>query len=161
MTVRKAEKQDVPGMVALSEAKRTNYETHSPIFWRKAENSAKIQAGFFLKLLETDEFLSLVHEENGVINGFIIGRLIPAPPVYNPGGKACVIDDFAVASPSLWGSVGVALRNEVEARARQAGATVSVTVCGAHDQPKRQALTESGAHLASEWYVRPIAAAES
>ena len=38
-------------MVELAEAKRSSYESHSPVFWRKAENSAQIQSGFFSKLL--------------------------------------------------------------------------------------------------------------
>ncbi|MGO1071000.1 hypothetical protein [Lysobacter sp. CA199] len=67
-----------------------------------------------------------------------------------------MIDDFMVASPDLWGSVGIALRDEVETRARQAGAVVSVTVSGAHDVAKRAALLSSGARLTSEWYVNVI-----
>jgi hypothetical protein len=37
-----------------------------------------------------------------------------------------------------------------------AGAVLSVTVCGQRDEAKRQALLASGAHVASEWYVRAI-----
>ena len=34
--------------------------------------------------------------ENSDIVGFIIGRLVPAPEVYNPGGLTLMIDDFCV-----------------------------------------------------------------
>lgn len=161
MAVRNAVQQDISRMVELSEAKRASYEANSPLFWRKAENSVHVQGVFFAKLLEQPDWLLLVHEHNGAIDGFIIGRLMPAPPVYNPGGKACLIDDFAVADSNLWDSTGTALHQALEAQARQAGAVVSITVSGAHDGPKRSALLGAGAHLASEWYVHTIPAHEN
>lgn len=161
MAVRNAVQQDIVRMVELSEAKRVSYESHSPLFWRKAENSAQVQSVFFEKLLEQPDWLLLVHEHEGVIDGFIIGRLMLAPPVYNPGGKACLIDDFTVTDPSHWASTGVTLHQALEAQARQAGAVVSITVSGAHDGPKRSALLGAGAHLASEWYTHAIPTHES
>ncbi|MFT4246881.1 MAG: hypothetical protein QM581_02430 [Pseudomonas sp.] len=160
MSIRSAEQRDIPRMVELSEAKRASYEAHSPVFWRKADNSAQVQAVFFAKLLDQPDWIVLVHLRDEVIDGFIIGRLMPAPPVYAPGGKACLIDDFAVADADLWESTGLALHRQLETRARQAGAVVSITVSGAHDDPKRSALLGAGAHLASEWYVHAIPAHE-
>lgn len=156
MAVRQAGQHDIPRMVELSEAKRAGHAQHSPVFWRKAGNSAQVQRGFFATLLEQPDWLLLVHEHDGAVDGFIIGRLMPAPPVYDPGGNACLVDDFVVADDGLWGSSGVSLHQALEARARQAGAVVSITVSGAHDGPKRAALLGLGAQLASEWYVHAI-----
>lgn len=161
MATRSATQHDISRMVELSEAKRTSYEAHSPVFWRKADHSAQVQSVFFAKLLEQPDWLLLVHECDETIDGFIIGRLIPAPPVYDPKGKACLVDDFAVADPTLWETVGITLHQALRAHAREKGATVSITVSGAHDEPKRSALRSAGAHLASEWYVHAIAADES
>jgi GNAT superfamily N-acetyltransferase len=159
MLVRPASTQDLAQMVALSERKRIDYQPHSPLFWRKAEHSAQAQAGFFAHLLQQPDWLLLVHEQHGQLDGAIIGRLIQAPPVYDPGGKICLIDDFVVADPASWDSVGVALHRALQRCAAQAGAVATVTVCGAHDAPKRAALSGLGAHLASEWYVHTIASA--
>jgi hypothetical protein len=54
----------------------------------------------------------------------------------------------------------MALREEAERTAAAAGAVLSVTVCGQQDDPKRTALRNSGAHVASEWYVHSITGAE-
>ena len=32
------------------------------------------------------------------MDGFVIVTVVPAPPVYDPGGRSSLIDDFAVAS---------------------------------------------------------------
>lgn len=66
-----------------------------------------------------------------------------------------MIDDFVVADSPLWATVGRGLHDEAERLARNSGAVISVTVCGQRDQAKRRSLVESGAHVASEWYVRP------
>lgn len=33
----------------------------------------------------------------GELAGFAVGTIVTAPPIYDPGGPICVIDDFAVA----------------------------------------------------------------
>jgi hypothetical protein len=126
------------------------------MFWRPASGSREAQRSFFEKLVASGESICLVHDADKVLNGFIIGTVISAPPVYDPGGKVCMIDDFVVSESSLWSTVGVALRDETERRAALAGAVLSVTVCGQSDEAKRQVLLESGSHVASEWYVRAI-----
>jgi hypothetical protein len=41
--------------------------------------------------------------------GFLIATLIPAPPVYDPGGRTCLIDDFVVIPAANWLTTGVEL----------------------------------------------------
>ncbi len=155
-TIRNAQVADVPRMVELSEQKRTDYEKHQPMFWRKARGSESAQKPYFEHLLTLDDTIPLVYEQDGTIRGFVIARLLSAPPVYDPGGLTCDIDDFVVDHPSEWNSVGRALldRAIVEARARNAAQIVVVT--GGHDVHKREMLAAMGLSLASEWWVSEI-----
>ena len=50
-------------------------------------------------LVASDEIITLVSEEAGQLSGFLIAALDPAPPVYDPGGLTCQIDDFVVTRP--------------------------------------------------------------
>lgn len=156
MAIRDAISGDVPRMVELAAFKRAQYQEYSLVFWRPAVGAREAQRAFFDKLVASPDWICLVHEADGFVNGFIIATVVSPPPVYDPGGKVCMIDDFVVCEPSLWPTVGSALREEAERKAAMTGAVLSVTVCGQRDEAKRQALLESGPHVASEWYVRAI-----
>lgn len=154
-TIRGAEGRDVPAMVELSEQKRLEYQGYEPRFWRKAADSREKQTPYFERLLTGERAIALVHERDGTIDGFIIGTLMEAPPVYDPGGLTCLVDDFVV-DPAEWTTVGVALLAEVERVARERGAVQTVVVCGHRDAAKRSMLGGARFSLASEWYTRGI-----
>ena len=134
-------------MVELSEKKRTEYEQQQPIFWRKARDSASVQKPYFEHLLTLDSTIVLVYECEGTIQGFVIASLHTAPPVYDPGGLTCNIDDFVVEDRSLWKSVGRALldRATIEARVRKVVQVVVVT--GGHDLPETRDALFDGSFL--------------
>ena len=155
-TIRNAEGADVPRMVELSEQKRTEYEQQQPIFWRKARDSASAQKPYFEHLLTLDNTIVLVYECEGTIQGFVIAGLHTAPPVYDPGGLTCNIDDFVVEHADLWSSVGRALLEAAVSEARRREAVQVVVVTGAHDHSKREMLASIGLSLASEWWVSGI-----
>ena len=157
MIIRHATSNDIPGMVALSNLKRSQYEIYSPVFWRKAEGGADKQVLFFQAQLDREQNIILISEEADHVNGFVIASVIDAPPVYDPGGKVCMVDDFTVSETLLWATVGAALLAEATAQAKEKGAVLMVVVCGQQDEPKRQMLQGSGASVSSEWYVNPIA----
>jgi GNAT superfamily N-acetyltransferase len=90
------------------------------------------------------------------IVGFIVGKLMPAPEVYNPGGLTLMIDDFCVADESEWHSIGSKLVQKIKAIAKLRGAAQVLIVCGAHDGPKCHFLKKMGLTVASEWYVGSI-----
>ncbi|WP_129591927.1 hypothetical protein [Holospora curviuscula] len=90
------------------------------------------------------------------ILGFVIGKLMPAPEVYNPGGLTVIIDDFCVQSENLWQSVGARLIEEIKIPTQSKGATQILVVCGSHDNPKRKFLSEQNLSIASEWFVGGI-----
>ncbi|GCE29592.1 N-acetyltransferase [Dictyobacter alpinus] len=156
MSVRRAEGRDVTAMVELAEQRRLHYQRYQPTFWRKAQDSREQHIPFLESLLKCEDVLLLVHESAGEIDGFIIADFVAAPPVYNPGGPTCRVDDFCVAEESLWETVGRALLGEVLRLARARGAAQSVVVCAHLDQPKRAMLAQSGYSIASEWYVRDL-----
>lgn len=153
-TIRKAQLTDVTHMVELSEQKRAEYEKHKPDFWRKANDSAQKQLPYFEQQIGSEHVIALIHELDGVIDGFVIAMLVSAPAVYNPGGLSCFIDDFVVKDSSLWESVGVSLLNEVVHEAKRRGAVQSMVVCGHHDTPKQLMLASTGSSIASEWWVK-------
>jgi GNAT superfamily N-acetyltransferase len=143
-------------MVDLSEQKRLQYQSYQPTFWRKAADSREKQLPHLERQLSSDRAIALVHEQDGAIDGFLIATLIEAPPVYDPGGLTCVIDDFVVAEARDWQSTGTALLAEANRQAGSRGGVQTVVVCGHQDQPKRRMLAASGFSIASEWYVREI-----
>lgn len=154
--IRRASLEDIPELVMLSEQKRSQYAQHQPIFWRKAENSAQVQSAFFKHLLGQSNALLLIHPGESGLAGFAIGTLIQGPPVYAPGGLTCMVDDYCVASPDLWLTVGEALLQMMAREAQSLGAVQMLVVCGHLDQPERHMLQQTGHSIASEWYVRPL-----
>lgn len=157
MPIRHARPADVDAMVNLAEQQRQQYQVHAPTFHRPAPNATAIHRPWFQQLVEDDAVATLVHDdERGTVDGFLVGTLVPAPPVYDPGGMTCSVDDFMVANPAQWDSVGLDLLRAAQEWSRRRGAVQTVVVCGPQDQPKRQMLFDSGLQVASEWFTEPL-----
>ncbi|MDP1725119.1 MAG: GNAT family N-acetyltransferase [Alphaproteobacteria bacterium] len=154
--ISKAETSHIDAMILLSDAKRESYEKVQPQFWKRADNAHEKQTEWFHALLNQPDHILLVAEINNKIKGFIIGRLIPAPEVYNPGGLTLMIDDFCVAEPSMWQSIGAALLFELKKQAKLKNVSQILVVCGHHDKPKKTFLDEMNLSIASNWYVGNI-----
>ena len=161
MPIRDVTHDDVPQMVSLSDLKRTQYEKYSPVFWRKASQAKEVQTPYFHELIDDEAMIMLVHERQSIVDGFIMGRIMKAPGVYDPGGVVCMIDDYMVASPDSWETIGEQLRQALADRAQRRGAVLCIFVCGHLDEPKRQMLRQAGGHISSEWYVVPISVSNS
>ena len=148
---------DISSCVALSYSKRRAYEKAKPQFWKYAGESAeKSQAKWFADLLTRDDHILLTVESNGKIVGFIIGKLMSAPEVYNPGGLTVMIDDFCVENEADWDWIGLNLVQELKGISKTKGACQILVVCGVHDEAKRCFLNSIGLAVASEWYVGEI-----
>jgi hypothetical protein len=156
ISVRPARPTDVPAMVALSAAKRAAYAEVVPAFWRAAADADARQASWFESLLSRDHVLAHVVDGAARLDGFAIGVVHAAPPVYDPGGPVVTIDDFCVADPSLWPTVGAALLEATRAAARAKGAVIEVVVCGVHDAPKRALVERAGTFPTSHWFATPL-----
>ena len=140
-------------MLEAMDERRRLYEAYQPTFWRRSPKASDAQATFFRTLISTDNAIVLVAEDASIFRGFVIATLIDSPPVYAPGGKTCVIDDFAVTQND-WDETGRALLGEADRLARAAGAVQGVVVCAHLDEAKRNFLRSEGFSIASEWFVR-------
>ncbi|HJD62029.1 MAG TPA: hypothetical protein LFW14_00185 [Rickettsia endosymbiont of Degeeriella rufa] len=97
----------------------------------------------------------LIAEGENKIIGFIIGKIIEAPEVYDPKGLTLRVDDFCVKTDNDWFLAGNKLVEEIKARAKVKNAS-QIVVCGGHDEPKRLFLKSIVLNIASEWYVSSI-----
>jgi GNAT superfamily N-acetyltransferase len=151
--LRPADAEDLDRLVELAAMRRAAYAQFQPRFWRPAADGLIHQRGYFAELLAELDALVMVAGRGGSVDGFVIARLVPSPPVYDPGGLTCLVDDFVVAEPGQWVDLGKVLLGA----ARDWGASrdaVQIVVVTAHlDEPKRAALLEGGLSIASEWWV--------
>jgi hypothetical protein len=156
--IRPAQLSDIDAMVLLSRSKRLAYEKAQPQFWRYAgEKGDDSQRQWFKELLQNKDYLlfTAANDDQEII-GFIIGRLVPAPEVYNPDGLTLMIDDFCVYSENLWESVGYKLIEVIKSEAKIKGASQILVVSGAHDELKRKFLMNQNLSIASEWFIGSI-----
>lgn len=154
--IRWAQADDVPAMVALSERYRRQLATYEPVFWRPASDAVEAQTRYFLSVLPRPEVLALVYRAVDGLAGFVIATLQPAPPVYDPGGLTCLIDDFCVEEERYWPKAGAALLQEAMRCAKERGAVQVVVICPHRDQAKLTLLSAEGLSVASEWHTRAV-----
>jgi GNAT superfamily N-acetyltransferase len=153
--VRRAVAADAAPMAALAGIRREQYARYQPIFWRPAAGAVDKHRPYLASLIENDKVITLVSEESGRLTGFLIATLTGAPPVYDPGGATCQIDDFMVVPASRWLTTGARLLRAGLAEASRLGAVQAVVVTGHLDLPKRELLRACGLEPASEWWVTP------
>ena len=156
MSVREATAADLPRILALLQQRREAYQHYSSTFWNIAERASEKQEPFIRKLVDSADTLTIVHESAQHVDGVLLATTMNAPPVYNPGGKVCMIDDYVVESPELWREVGTRLLEHCREWASVKGCVLQIIVCAQKDVPKSAMLKGMGAEVASEWYVREI-----
>ena len=153
-SVRPAEDQDLARVLGIAARRRADYADYQSRFWRPAEDAESRQRAYFVSLLSDPEAVFLVACDSArAVGAFVIARLVPPPPVYDPGGLTCFIDDFVVGDESDWPVMGADLIHAVKAWAAQRGGVQLVAVAGQRDLPKRDALDSAGLSVASEWWV--------
>jgi len=143
---------DIPWMVKLSYAKRFEYSKHQPLFWKMAENSNEVQSKWFESELQNENVIALCDSQK---RGFVIGKLITPPEVYD-AGLTLMIDDFCVQTPNLWQTVGSDLLQECIKIGKEKGAKQILCVCGDFDTEKYKLLENLNLTVASRWYVGNI-----
>ncbi len=156
MPIRLAQPGDLQAVALLAAQKRKQYENYQPVFHKESEKALEIHSVFLKDTLSKENTMVWVSEKNDQIDGFIIGAVVSAPPVYNPGGKICFVDDFMVERPELWATVGRELLDKVMESAKDKGAVLANVVCGPLDQAKRDLLSGQKFGVASEWHVKTI-----
>jgi GNAT superfamily N-acetyltransferase len=153
LEVRLATTEDLESMLELAAQSRRDYADHQPRFWRPAPDAVSRQRPFFASLVDNEDVLTLVAVRDARLVGFVVAMTLPAPPVYEPGGPTCLVDDFAVEQAADWTTVGAALLQAVRAWAAGQGAVQVVVVTAHLDHLKRAALRTAGLTIASEWWV--------
>jgi hypothetical protein len=139
-------------MVELSYNKRLTYSKHQPNFWKMSENSNEIQKEWFKEELKNEKVIALCYQYQ---LGFIMGKLIKPPEVYD-AGLTLMIDDFCVKSPELWIDIGKELLEKCIEIAKNKGAGQVLVVCGDQDILKYQLLESLNLTIASRWYTAKI-----
>lgn len=157
-SIRVATQNDVDAIADLIQEKRVQYESYQPTFWRIAPSARADHPAYLAKVLAHERTIALVWEDTtGIVDGFIIGNVMAAPSVYDPGGPTCLVDDYWVRGGERWETIGRALLDAVCARARlEFEAAQVVVVCGHQDTGKRTMLDDQGLEIASEWYVKGL-----
>lgn len=155
INISKASLTDIAEMVALSYIKRRQYEKYQPQFWRYNEGAEKIQTEYFKELIADENHICLIAKDNNEVKAFVIGRLVNAPEVYNPGGLTLMIDDFC-SKENDWQNNATKLLDEINQLAKNKGAAQTVIVCGALDKVKNNFLQDKNYQAASIWYVSKI-----
>jgi GNAT superfamily N-acetyltransferase len=154
--IRSATQTDIAAILDMAEARRTEYQAYQPVFWRKAPDSREKQMPFLTAFIQRENVFALVHETDGRVDGFLIGAIVPTPPVYAAGGPTCSVDDYCVADRAAWAITGAALLEAAAGEARARGAVQMVVVCANRDIPKRSMLSDQEYTIASEWWTRPL-----
>jgi GNAT superfamily N-acetyltransferase len=157
LRIQRATLGDLEGLLRIADARRQTYAEYQSRLWRPAPDAVDRQRSYVTSLLDDEETLVLaaIGDDAG-LRGFAIGRLVPAPPVYDPGGASCVVDDFAVADPGEWPTIGPLLLDALRDWAASRGAAQMIVVTAHLDQPKRAVLRSRDLTLASEWWVGPV-----
>jgi hypothetical protein len=95
VVIRQAVPDDVAAMVVLAAGARAELAEYQPMFWRSREGAAELQDAWFRFLITSDADLVLVGtDDDNMVVGFLIAKVTDAAPVFDPGGRTCVIDDF-------------------------------------------------------------------
>ncbi len=153
MSIRTAEPGDLDRILGLAATRRDEYAAYQRGIWRPAADAVARQEPYLRGLIEDGAVIALVSEPSF---GYAVGRLVPAAPVYDPGGPVCLVTDFAVEDPALWSRVGVELLAALRDAARERGAAQLVVVTARLDGPKRASLTAAGLVPASECWAVPL-----
>jgi len=154
--VRKAVTADIEAAVELAERNRRQFHKYQPTLWRKAASSAAATTTSFVELLTEPGTYFLVAVEGTRLQGFLIARKFPAPPVFDPGGDTYLIDDFCVLEPRLWLTLGEALLSHVSTLIHEHGGAQIVVVSVDRDLGKAEMLRRSGLTIASSWWTRAL-----
>lgn len=147
---------DLDQVLNIAAARRLVYADFQPRFWRPASDARELQREHLASLLPDRRTGFLVARTQTQVTGFVIARLVSPPPVYDPGGLTCLVDDFAVSDSTHWKTLGPRLLAGARDWARERGASQIVVVTATRDEPKREALAASSLSPASEWWVGEV-----
>lgn len=155
--VRVARPDDADIAADFAATKRAEYEEYSPVFWRRAADDREKHQPFLRQCIESDDYSAFAAERGDEIVGVILANRRGAPPPFHADREPTwFVDDFYVAEPGLWESVGRALLDAAAAEAGASGAERLIVVGAQRDLPKRSFLLTAQCALAAAWWVHPV-----
>ncbi len=153
MALRRATAEDLDAIVALSSEVRDRLQALEPVFWRRHPEADVNQRGWFSVLLADEAHHVVVSiGPDGAAEGFAIARAMDAPPVFDAGGRTCMVDDLVWRSAEM----ADALLTDIRRWAVTKGCSQLVVVCPAGDSGRRSLLGRAGLHPTSEWWTGPV-----
>ena len=153
MPVRTATGDDVDAICDLGREVREQLAELEPRFRRPHRDAAVNQRAWFRTLLKSEAHRVLVYErEPDDVVGFVIGQLVPAPPIFDPGGKTLLVDDGRWPNAAAGEALFAALRTW----AVKQGATQLVGVTAVGDEDRRATFDALGLHPTTEWWTKEL-----
>jgi hypothetical protein len=153
VNIRRAAPSDLEAIVALVSAKRAQLESYEPVTWHPSEHAPAMSKEFFRAQMGEQGPIFLVAAEGDAVIGFINAVLQPAPPVYDPGGKTVMIDDFAVIDGSKGDEAAIALLDAALSEGRGRGAIQVIIVAAAKDERAAAWFRARNLHVFSQWWT--------
>lgn len=157
VVVRTAVAADAPALADLADARRRVYEAFSPVFWRPARDARAKHLPYLAALLAGTAHTALIAQWcHQVAGAAIAGHGAGMPPFVHDPARSWLLDDFYVAAPDLWATVGRALLDAVADVARAAGQDRLIVVSAAKDAAKTAMLAAAGFSHEASWWVHPV-----
>jgi hypothetical protein len=156
ISIRPASAADVQQMTLVMADKRKQLEMFEPVMWRPSEAAAQMTPAFFTHQVGQPNVVARIAESDGRFLGFIIGVIQDAPPVFSPGGKTVLIDDFVVVEGPEADDAASALIDAVMSEGRARGAVQIIAVAAARDERAVRWLEAKKLHVASQWWTRTL-----
>lgn len=152
LTIRRATNSDIGAIVALVSAKRAQLESYEPVTWHPSADAPAMTEEFFRMQVREQGPIFLVAADGDRVIGFINAVLQPAPPVYDPGGKTIMIDDFAVIDGDSGDEAAMALLDAALSEGRGRGAVQVIIVAAAKDERAAKWFRARQLHVFSNWW---------
>jgi hypothetical protein len=152
--VRPAEPSDAPAILDLAAGSLHPCQRYQPTFWRRAGAARDEQVAALSAAVADPGAVAVVHETTGRVDGYAVGTLETAPPVYDPGGPVLLVGDFAADRTDA--TIATALLEAVSQGGRERGTVLTAVVAGQTDEARRRLLVDGGFRQASQWYARRL-----
>jgi len=153
ITIRRASPGDIGAIVALVTAKRVQLEAYEPVAWHASRSAPALTEEFFRLQVGEQSPIFLVATDGARVIGFINAVLQAAPPVYDPGGKSIMIDDFAVSEGDAGDEAALALLDAALSEGRGRGAVQVIIVAAAKDERAAKWFRARNLHVFSTWWT--------
>lgn len=153
ISIRRATDNDVDSLVRLVAEKRRQLEAFEPVTWRVGKGANDMTAVFFRHQVGEQNAILLVAEENRHILAFINAVFQDPPPIYDPGGKTVMIDDFVAVAGDQGDRAALALLDAAASEGRSRGAVQVIVVSAAMDERAAGWFRSKKMHVFSSWWT--------